>query len=58
MFIQVKQLLIEDDKTETDQNFEELVMARINEARLKKGYMVKGAGADKEYILLDNKSTK
>lgn len=37
---------------------EELVMARINEARLKKGYMVKGAGADKEYILLDNKSTK
>lgn len=27
-----------------------LVMARINEARLKKGYEVKGAGAEKEYI--------
>lgn len=36
----------------------ELVKARIAEARLKKGYEVRGAGADKEYIRLDNKSTK
>ncbi len=33
-----------------------LIMARINEARLKKGYMVKGDGADKEYVLLDNEN--
>ena len=36
----------------------ELIMARINEARLKKGYMVKGDGPDKEYILLGSKNTK
>lgn len=35
-----------------------LVMAKINEARLKKGYMVKGVGAEKEFILLDSKNTK
>ena len=28
------------------------------EARLKKGYRVKGDGADKEYFLLDSKNTK
>ena len=37
---------------------EELMKAKIREARLKKGYLVKGVGADKEYILLDNKNTK
>lgn len=37
---------------------EELMKARIRETRLKKGYMVKGVGADKEYILLDSKNTK
>lgn len=36
----------------------ELVKARINEARLKKGYEVKGVGAQKEFIPLDNKNTK
>ena len=36
----------------------ELVKARIAEARLKKGYEVRGAGADKEFIRLDNKNTK
>ena len=37
---------------------EEIMKARIRESRLKKGYLVKGVGADKEYILLDNKNTK
>lgn len=37
---------------------EELMKAKIREARLKKGYMVKGDGAEKEYILLDNKNTR
>ena len=37
---------------------EELMQSKIREARLKKGYMVKGVGADKEYILLDSKNTK
>ena len=36
----------------------ELVRAKITEARLKKGYEVKGVGAQKEYLPLDNKSTK
>ena len=36
----------------------ELMKSKINEARLKKGYMVKGDGANKEYFLLDNKNTK
>jgi transposase len=36
----------------------ELVKTRIAEARLKKGYEVKGAGADKEFVLLGSKNTK
>ena len=36
----------------------ELMKSKIREARLKKGYLVKGVGADKEYILLDSKNTK
>lgn len=36
----------------------ELVRAKIVEARLKKGYMVKGAGAQKEFAPLDSKRTK
>lgn len=37
---------------------QELVRAKIVEARLKKGYMVKGAGAQKECTPSDSKSTK
>ena len=37
---------------------EEVMKSKIREARLKKGYLVKGVGADKEYILLDSKNTK
>lgn len=36
----------------------ELITLRINEARLKKGYLVKGDGPEKEYIRLVNKNTK
>lgn len=36
----------------------ELVKARINEARLKKGYEVKGDGAEKVFIPIDSKNTK
>ncbi len=36
----------------------ELVKSKIVEVRLKKGYEVKGVGADKEYILLGSKNTK
>ena len=41
-----------------DELIEELMKSKIREARLKKGYLVKGVGADKEYILLDSKNTK
>lgn len=36
----------------------ELVRAKIAEARLKKGYMVKGDGAQKEFSPIDSKNTK
>lgn len=36
----------------------ELVNARITEARLKKGYEVKGDGAEKVFMPLDSKNTK
>lgn len=46
------------DSMSKEELIEELMKSRIRETRLKKGYMVKGAGADKEYILLDIKNTK
>ena len=36
----------------------EWLLAKINEARAKKGYEVKGVGAEREYIAYDSKSTK
>ena len=37
---------------------EELIKAKINEARAKKGYEVKGVGQNKEFISLNNKNSK
>jgi len=36
----------------------ELVQAKANELRAKKGYEVKGAGANKEFVPLNNKNSK
>ena len=36
----------------------EVVLAKINEARAKKGYEVKGVGVEKEYIVYDSRNTK
>ena len=36
----------------------ELIKAKANELRAKKGYEVKGAGVNKEFISLNNKNTK
>lgn len=36
----------------------ELILAKANELRAKKGYEVKGVGADREYISLNNRNTK
>lgn len=36
----------------------ELIKSRINEARLKKGYEVKGDGAEKVFLPFDSKNTK
>lgn len=41
-----------------DQLLEELIKSKINEARAKKGYMVKGDGANKEFIPLDKTNSK
>ena len=36
----------------------ELIISKANELRAKKGYEVKGAGANKEFIPLNNKNSK
>ena len=36
----------------------ELMRSRIREARAKKGYEVKGVGAEKVFVLLDSENTK
>lgn len=36
----------------------ELILAKANELRAKKGYEVKGVGANREYIFLNNKNMK
>ena len=41
-----------------EQLIEELIKAKINEARAKKGYEVKGVGPNKEFITLNNKNSK
>ena len=41
-----------------DELIRELVKARINEARLKKGYEVKGVGANKEFVIIKDVSLK
>ena len=37
---------------------DELIRAKVNEARAKKGYEVKGDGANKEFISINNKNMK
>ena len=41
-----------------DELINELIRAKANEARAKKGYEVKGDGASKEYISLNNRNLK
>ena len=41
-----------------EQLIEELIKAKINEARAKKGYEVKGVGRNKEFISLNNRNSK
>ena len=41
-----------------DELINELIKAKANEARAKKGYEVKGVGASKEYISLSSKNSK
>lgn len=37
---------------------DEVIKAKVGEARAKKGYEVKGGGENKEYVTLSNKNTK
>lgn len=37
---------------------DELIKAKVNEARAKKGYLVKGVGADKEFIPINKPNSK
>lgn len=50
--------LKEYESMSKDELIQALVMARINEARLKKGYSVKGSGVEKEYLPIDSENTK
>ncbi len=50
---------LEDYQSMTkEQLIEELIKSKINEARAKKGYEVKGGGQNKEFISLSNKNSK
>ena len=50
---------IEDYKAMSKEELiDELIRSKVNEARAKKGYEVKGDGANREYISLSNKNTK
>ena len=46
------------EKMSKDELIQEVIKERINTARLKKGYEVKGGGSLKEFIPLDSESTK
>ena len=50
--------LSEYESMTKEELIKELVKARINEARLKKGYEVKGAGADRTVTIFDNWNMK
>ena len=50
--------LSEYESMTKEELIKELVKARINEARLKKGYEVKGAGADRTITIFDNWNMK
>ena len=41
-----------------DELIDELILAKANELRAKKGYEVRGVGANKEFIFLNNKNSK
>lgn len=45
-------------KMSKEELINEIIKAKANELRAKKGYEVKGAGANKEFISLNNKNTK
>lgn len=50
---------LEDYQSMTkEQLIEELIKSKINEARAKKGYEVKGDGQSKEFISLSNRNSK
>ena len=52
-------MVLEDYETMTKEELiHELIQAKIAEARLKKGYEVKGVGDQKEYGPIDSKNTK
>lgn len=54
-----KPISIEEYKNlSKEELIEELIRAKVDAARAKKGYEVKGVGQKKEYVILNNKNTK
>ena len=56
--IQKDPALEEYESMSKEELIQELVRSRIREARLKKGYEVKGDGAEKIFVPLSNKNTR
>ena len=50
--------MTEYENMSREELIKELVLSKINEERAKKGYEVKGVGAEKEYIKYVNRNTK
>ena len=50
--------LKEYESMSKEEPIDALVMARINEVRLKKGYSVKGSGVEKKYLPIGSGNTK
>lgn len=48
----------EFDSMSREELIAEIIKAKINEARAKKGYQVKGDGAEKVFVPIENKNTK
>lgn len=60
----IKQEVVNEDEISRlsslskEELIDEVIKAKVGEARAKKGYEVKGGGESKEYVILNNKNIK
>lgn len=59
IYVQGKELTIDDyQKMTKEELINELILSKVNEARAKKGYEVKGDGQNRVYSSINNKTSK